>query len=182
MRPAVLLRRVAALAFAIVAGAACATDSSTGVAPGAAGEPRLPLVGGSGSTLLQCEPPAAAQTVTGVIGLPGGTLQVGGTRMVIPENAVPTPTTFTLTVPRSPFVEISVRAGDAEHYLFQRPVLVTIDYGRCAGSLDPVRPVTAWHIDEGSRSLLENMRGLDVRLTRSITFSTGHLSGYAVAD
>jgi hypothetical protein len=39
-----------------------------------------------------------------------------------------------------------------------------------------------WYIDPATGTLLENMLGVDNKLTRTITFSTGHLSGYAVAN
>lgn len=177
MRPA-LFRRITATAFAVLAAAACAEQVYSPPSIGS----KLPLQGLAGPTLLRCEPAATPQTVSAVIGLLGGTLQLGNTKVVIPESAVLTPTTFTLTVPQSPIVEISVRAGDAERYVFQRPVLVTIDYSRCASGLAPMRPVTVWHIDESSKRLLENMGGVDLRPSNTITFLTGHLSGYAVAD
>lgn len=181
MRPA-LLRLVAATAFVASSASACATEQLAGAAPVGSVGLMVPASGPAVPTLLRCEPAAVSHSVSSVIGLLGGTLQIGNTRVVIPENAVPAPTVFTLTVPQSALVEISVRAGTADHYVFQRPVVVTIDYGRCAGSLDPLRPVTAWHIDESSKRLLENMGGLDLRPSSTITFVTGHLSGYAVAD
>jgi len=181
MRPA-LFRLFAATCFATLVASACATEQLSGTGLVATIDPPVPALGSAGPALLRCEPVASPQTVTGVIGVLGGTLRLGNTMVVIPENAVPGPTTFTLTVPQSPIVEISVRAGTAEHYVFRRPVSVTIDYSRCAASLDPARPVTAWHIDEGSKRLLENMGGLDLRAANRITFLTGHLSGYAVAD
>ena len=79
-------------------------------------------------------------------------------------------------------VEIAVRAGDAEHVVFAQPVLLTIDYGRCAAGLSAQQALTAWHIDETSKALLENMSGVDLRALHVITVYTGHLSGYAVAD
>lgn len=177
MRPA-LLRFVTATIIVALAASACTEQVYSPLLVGAS----LPPGGPAAPTLLRCEPAASRQSVSGVIGLLGGTLQIGNTRVVIPRNAVPVATTFTLTVPASPIVEISVRAGDAEHYVFQEPVLVTIDYSRCASALASQRPVTAWHIDESTKQLLENMGGVDLRPSSTITFATGHLSGYAVAD
>ena len=117
-----------------------------------------------------------------MIGPQGGTLAIGNTSVVIPRNAVLAATTFRLTIPASPLVEIAVRAGDAEHFVFDEPVLVTIDYGRCADAGADLPPLTAWHIDETSKALLENMSGVDFRALHVMTFYTGHLSGYAVAD
>lgn len=176
--------RLSALAFVVVAASACGSDATTGVPDRTRSDGRAlpPLLGGSGTSLLQCDPPVAAGTTTGVIGPLGGLLSIGGTRVLIPANAVLAPTAFRLTVPASRLVEISVRAGDAEHFLFEQPVLVTIDYGRCADAVPLSSPLSVWHIDETSKSLLENMSAVDLRLLHTITFYTGHLSGYAVAD
>lgn len=175
--------RALPLALLLAAVASCGSDRATSPTP-----PSqllgLPILGsGSGSpTLLQCDPPAAADSVTALIGPLGGTLALGNTRVVIPENAVLSLTPFKLKVPASRLVEISVRGGDAEHFLFLQPVLVQIDYGRCAGSLGLLKPISVWHIDESSKALLENMGGTDLRLLHTISFYTGHLSGYAVAE
>jgi len=178
------LTHAAVAALLLAASASCSSDSVSGVStPGSGTGLSIPLLGGTSTpSLLQCEPPAAADSVTSVIGALGGTLSLGATSVVIPQNAVLVPTAFTLTVPASRLVEISVKAAGTDHYLFQQPVLVTIDYGRCAGSLSLLTPVTAWHIDEVTKAPLEPMLGLDVRLLHTIAFYTGHLSGYAVAD
>ena len=178
------LTYAALAAVLLAAGTSCTGDSVSGVpTQPPASTLSIPLLGGtSAPTLLQCEPPATADSVTSVIGALGGTLSLGATSVVIPQNAVLVPTTFTLTVPASRLVEISVKAAGTDHYLFQQPVIVTIDYGRCAGSLSLLTPVTAWHIDEVTKAPLEPMLGLDVRLLHTIAFYTGHLSGYAVAD
>ena len=171
--------RLVAFTLALLAGAACAADRGTGVASspidGALGQPLS-------HALLQCAPAAAEQTTSAIIGPLGGTLSIGATSVVIPRDAVLTPTSFRLTIPASSYVEIAVRAGDAEHFVFAQPVLVTIDYGRCAAGLPAQQALTAWHIDETSKALLENMSGVDLRALHVITFYTGHLSGYAVAD
>jgi hypothetical protein len=177
--------RLFALAVAFASVASCgggeATTGVTGDAPtGLLSLP--PLIGGSNPSLLACDAPATDSSTTGVIGPLGGLLAIGGTQVLIPANAVLVPTTFRLTIPASRLVEISVRAGSAEHFLFEKPVLVTIDYGRCAGAVPLSASLSAWHIDETSKSLLENMSGVDLRLLHTITFYTGHLSGYAVAD
>jgi hypothetical protein len=172
-----------ALVLLLVTGASCTGDTVAGVAPApAAPLLGLPLGGSGGPSLLQCEPPAAADSVTGVIGLLGGTLQLGNTKVVIPQNAVLSPTTFRLRIPASRYVEISVSADGVDHYVFQQPVLVTIDYGRCASGLSLLDPVTAWWIDESTKAPIQQMLGVDLRLTHTIAFYTGHFTGYAIAD
>lgn len=135
----------------------------------------------SGTALIAC-PTTSTQSVTARIGLSGGVLALGNTRVVIPLGAVLTPEDFTLTIPESPYAEIRVRAGSAEHYLFQQPVTMTIDYSRCATPALDQRALSAWNIDPDSKALLEPMVSVDEKLTHTITFTTIHLSGYAVAD
>ena len=176
------------LALALLAVVACSSDVTaptprTDVAPatGLLPLPLLPGVDTSGIALLDCPTPDA-QSVSARIGPSGGVLAVGGTRVVIPLGAVLFPEDFTLTVPASRYAEIRVRPGDAEHYLFQLPVVMTIDYSRCATPALDLRPLTAWNIDPDSKALLEPMTGVDDKLTHTIMFTTIHLSGYAVAD
>lgn len=141
------------------------------------------LLGGSptGAALIDCPTPGT-QSVTSRIGPEGGVLAIGGTSVVIPIGAVLFPEDFTLTVPASPYAEIRVRAGSAEHYLFQSPVAMTIDYSRCASPALDQRTLSVWNIDPDTKALLEQMVGVDEKLTHTIVFTTIHLSGYAVAD
>jgi hypothetical protein len=170
------------LAFAalMAAGAGCSSERST--SPSAPS--RLLGLGGWGSTspkLLVC-PSSTTQTATGVIDALGGTLTAGGMSVVIPANAVLAPTSFTLTVPASQYVEIEVTAGGADHYVFVQPVVVILDYSRCGGGSLLSAPHQAWNIDPETKALLENMGGVDSKLTHQVSFSTIHFSGFAIAD
>jgi len=177
------------LVLALLAVAACSGDATsparqttdTGGAESILLRPSLPNNDGTGATLIACPTPEA-QSVTARIGPLGGLLAIGNTRVLIPLGAVLSPEDFTLTIPQSPYAEIRVRTGTAEHYLFQRPVLMTIDYSRCATPELDREPLSVWNIDPDSKALLEQMIGVDVKLTHTITFTTIHLSGYAVAD
>jgi hypothetical protein len=169
-----------AAALTLVALGGCSTDNPTSAVT-AGSSAAVADASGASATLLEC-PPATDQSTTSVVDALGGVLSVGGTSVVIPANAVLAPTSFTLTVPASRYVEIEVTAGDADHFVFSRPVLVTIDYGRCGDSslFDP--PHQAWNIDPGTKALLERMSGVDVKLAHTVVFSTIHFSGYALAD
>ena len=89
-------------------------------------------------------------------------------------------TRFTLTVPGSGYAEVDVRAEGTDHYVFSRPVVITIDYSDC-GVAPTAKPFYGWYIDQSSHSLLENMAGVDDRYNQRLFFATMHLSGYAVA-
>lgn len=168
------------LTLALMVGAACsgeqnATARISGPASATASS------SSTGATLVVC-PTGAAQTTSGLIGPLGGILAVGNTRVLFPANAVLAPTSFTLTVPASKYVEIEVKAAGTDHFLFALPVAVTIDYGRCSRSNFDNTVLTAWNIDPVTKELLELMVGVDDKRARAVTFTTIHFSGYAVAD
>ena len=162
-----------------VVGAACSVERAAG--PRSTDPSSLLGLFDQRPSLLTC-PSGPGQSASALIGPLGGVLAVGGTRVVIPANAVLSPTTFTLTVPESKYVEIDVRTDASEHYVFSQPVLVTLDYSRC-GRSDLLRaPLSAWNIDPQTKALLEPMVSVDDKLTQTVTFTTLHFSGYAVAD
>lgn len=178
------------LAVALLAVAACSGDVTAPVqqaaAPGnTAGNssllPFLPRADATSATLIDC-PTSVTQSTTSRIGPSGGLLAIGNTRVIIPLGAVLFPQDFTLTVPASRFAEIRVRTGMAEHYLFQLPIVMAIDYSRCATPALDQQQLSVWNIDPDSKALLDQMTGVDEKLTHTIVFTTIHLSGYAVAD
>ena len=131
------------------------------------------------SELLAC-PGMKAGQATRVIGPGGGLLRVDGHAVAIPRGAVKTPTRFTLTVPGSGYAEIDVKAEGFDHYVFARPVVVTIDYSMCG--VEPTsRPFYGWYIDQSSHKLLQDMAAVDDRYNQRLFFATDHFSGYAVA-
>jgi hypothetical protein len=168
------------LALLLVSFVGCSGDSSTPpTGPTTEPGPTRSLVEG-GATLIDC-PAAETQTGTGLIGPLGGILSAGNVSVVVPANAVLAPTTFILTAPPSNYLEIDVKTADAEHFVFELPVVVSIDYGRCGLPLLH-STLTAWNIDPDTKALLEQMPSVDNPLTHTLIFSTIHFSGYAVAD
>ena len=131
------------------------------------------------SQLLAC-PAMKAGQATRMIGPGGGMIIVNGNAVAIPRGAVQTPTRFTLSVPGKGFAEVDVKAEGADHYVFSRPVVITIDYSSC-GVAATDKPFYGWYIDQSSHNLLENMAGVDDRYNQRLFFATMHLSGYAVA-
>ena len=130
---------------------------------------------------IEC-PTSATQTTTSVIGPAGGVLSLGGTVVSIPLGAVLEPTTLTVTIPASNHMEIDVSAAGVEHFLFEAPVVVTIDYSRCTRNNINLRPLSVWYFDPSTDELLENMGGVDDKLNKRMIFTTPHLSGYVIAD
>jgi len=111
----------------------------------------------------------------------GGVVSLGGTSITIPAGGVRLPTLLSVTIPASRYMEIRVRANGLTHFLFEQPVSITLDYSRCKRPIFDNRPLEVWYIDAATKELLENMNGVDDKTTKSITFTTGHLSNYAVA-
>jgi hypothetical protein len=177
MRPQRLRFLTIALA-ASVGVAACVDRSPSVMAP----EPAANVAEGTdsaGTTLLACSGRLAGVEF-GTIGPLGGLLSVNGHSISIPAGAVLVPTPFTLMVPDTDIAEVEIQAADLAHYVFESPVTITLSYAGC--SAPDVSSLTAWHIDPDSRQLLEDMGGTVDTVAKTVTFTTGHLSGYAIAD
>jgi len=132
-------------------------------------------------SLVTCPTSETATTSTVVTPL-GGVLNVAGTSLSIPAGALLQPVTVTLTVPASNYVEIELTVDGAPHFLFELPVTVTVSYARCNRSNIDHGPLSAWYIDSETKALLEQMPSIDNKLLRTVTFTTGHFSGYALAN
>lgn len=135
----------------------------------------------SSATLVEC-PTNSSSSASELITPLGGTVSAGGTTIAVPAGAVLVPTTITVTVPASNYMEVDISVPGVEHFVFEQPATVTLSYARCTRSDIDKSPLTVWHIDGGSKALLEHMGGLDDKLARTVTFPTGHLSGYALAN
>jgi len=132
-------------------------------------------------SLLEC-PTNQTTSTSGVVDLLGGSVQLGATGITLPAGALAAPTLIQVTVPSSRFMEIDVSAVGFTSFLFQQPVTITIDYSRCNRNDIDQQTLHVWHIDPLTKELLEDMGGTDDKVARQITFTTGHLSGYAVAN
>jgi hypothetical protein len=100
----------------------------------------------------------------------------------VPAGAVLVPTLIQVTTPASRYMEVDISVPGVEHFVFELPVTVTIDYGRCSRSDLDKAQLTAWYIDSETKALLEAMGGVDDKVARTVTFTTPHLSGYALAN
>jgi len=134
----------------------------------------------TGLQLLSC-PAADAQQTTGLLGLLGGTLSVAGNSLRIPLGGLLSLQQFQIVVPASNYMEVDVHAVGLTSFLFQSPASITIDYSRCVDSIPQGAQLRAVYIDSDTKAILEDMGGANDSLAHRITFSTPHLSGYAVA-
>jgi hypothetical protein len=140
------------------------------------------LLGLFGPRPLFC-PSSEAFTTSSVVGPLGGLLEIGGVSVSIPVGALLSDVNVILTVPASNNMEIDVTVEGTQSFLFELPITVTVSYQRCRlGLFSFFRPISAWHFDPETRELLERMPSIDNKLLRTVTFTTGHLSGYILAN
>lgn len=206
MRPTTpTLGRALVGAVLLSVGAACADQVTQPGGPGAARAPRFDVVDSAvadtttaptttvsdttvvvaGSELapqlLAC-PTTDAQSASAVIGPDGGSVTARGATLTIPAGAVPEPTLFEVVVPASPYVEADIHAVGVDHYVFQSPVTITINYARCPSSAIPAGArFQGVYVDTSTYQILQQMGGVTYKSSHKVSFSTGHLSGYIIA-
>jgi hypothetical protein len=131
--------------------------------------------------LIEC-PTNQTSVNSGLIGLLGGTVASAGSSITLPAQAVLTATLIELKVPASTYMEIDLTANGLLTFLFLKTVTVTIDYSRCPTSVTQGKALSVWLINTQTKALLVNMNGVNDPVARRITFTTDHLSGYAIAQ
>lgn len=112
----------------------------------------------------------------------GGTFTLGPAEVVLPAGAVLGPTELHISVPAGDFMKVEVTAKGFDHFEFESPISISLDYSRCdAAAVSTTSPLSVWYVgDDGT--MLEQMPTLDDRANKRVTFLTPHLSGYAIAD
>lgn len=158
--------------------ASCTPDGAA-VAPTAPSDPVLSTT--YGATLLEC-PVSETVSASAVIGPLGGSVSVAGHRLNVPLGAVRGLRTFTLTVPASNYLDIEIRADGQEHFQFDAPVALTLDYSRCTRSNIKKENLRIFYIDPVTKTILQDMGGVDDKDARTVTTDTDHLSGYAIGQ
>jgi hypothetical protein len=131
--------------------------------------------------LIQC-PTTQTATSSGLVSLLGGVITAAGTSISLPAGSLLGVTLIRVTVPASTYMEVDITANDLATFLFRSAVTVTIDYSRCPTSVTAGKTLTVWQINPQTKQLLTNMGGQNDAALRRITFTTDHLSGYAIAQ
>ncbi|MGQ0714817.1 MAG: hypothetical protein ACT4PJ_13975 [Gemmatimonadaceae bacterium] len=185
------MSRLTRLRFLVLAAAAFATagcsDTATRPPDGGAiidtiGTPGTPDTNDiARPRLIEC-PTTQTATSSGLITVLGGVVSAAGSSISIPVGGLLTATLIRVTVPASTYMEIDITANDLVSFLFQRSATVTIDYSRCPTSATAGKTLTVWQINAQTKALLVNMRGVNDPARRRMTFTTDHLSGYAIAQ
>jgi len=131
--------------------------------------------------LIEC-PANQASASSVFIGVLGGSVAVAGTSISLPPGSLLASTLINLTVPASTYMEVDITANNLATFLFLKSVTVTIDYSRCPTSVTQGKTLTVWHINTQTKALIANMNGVNDPVQRRMTFTTDHLSGYAIAQ
>jgi hypothetical protein len=134
---------------------------------------------GTPHDLLSCPGGADGDVSRATIGPEGGRLSLDGFVMDVPAGAVLDTTTFVMRVPEAKVLKVKIRARDEKHFVFAKPVTITLNYSRCSSV---PTSLTAWYIDESTNEELERMPGANNAAAHTFTLQTGHLSGYALAN
>jgi hypothetical protein len=164
----VLRRRVVALlALAALGTVSCDT-------------PPTPPPDPSTARLVVCPTTQTLQTQS-LVGTGGGLVSLAGTVVAIPNAALSLPTLITLTIPASQYMVVDIKANDLASFLFNREIAVQIDYSRCTDPALATRPVSVWFLDPQTGKPDQFMGGVDDKAKRTVTFTTNHLSAYAIA-
>lgn len=172
------MRRITiAATFLLVAAAGCA-DHPAAPRPT---EESAALLSDTEIEFLHC-PSATDRSVTGTVGTLGGSLAVDGHRFTLPPLAIAEPTTFTMTAPASEYVELEIHAHGYDSFQFLLPAEIEISYDRCEHEDIEHGALSVWYIDGLTGELLEFMGGVADADARSVTFSSGHLSGFIIAN
>ena len=179
MKARMFLSAISAAGAAILL--ACAAPDIAAPPLQTSGEQQTLLGGSSSPSLLEC-PGGESASASALVTTLGGTVTAGGVSIAIPAGALLQDANVTVTVPASKYVEADISVEGSEHFIFELPVVVTLSYARCTRSNIDLRPLSAWYIDSETKALLEKMPSLDNKLLRTVTFTTGHLSGYAIAN
>lgn len=169
------LQLVAAIGLATFV--ACAAPDITGTDDRAAVDALL----SASSKLIECKTDETHST-SGVIGIAGGVLSTGGVTITIPPDALLSDVVVNLTVPASKYVETDISIEGTDHFEFELPVTVAMSYSRCTRTDINLQSLSAWYIDSNTKQLLAKMPSVDDKLLRTVTFTTDHLSGYAIAN
>jgi hypothetical protein len=162
-----------ALAAALAGVTAC---SDSPVVPKSAPRPEAvassSLAPKAAAAALPCAP-REAQSTSAVIGPDGGTLEVGGHRLIVPAGALAKPTLITGTVPADTTATIVFAPAGLK---FKVPATLVMSVLRCESTVtDPhIR-----YIDKEGRSL-EQLPALYDRKRREVTAPLFHFSGYQV--
>ena len=179
-------RRFAPVLLVVVALASC---SDTPIAPKAvdAPEPQMDVTSNGYTYITETSPfDLGGLSISGVIGILGGTLNLGGHTLVVPPGAVTVPTLFTLTLPTDKYVNIDLLATvqtllggllNVGEKGFNKPVVLSMTYKRATNVTDPSKLFIAYMPRYGAPEKLPSIVDQNKKLVYSVL---PHFSKYCM--
>lgn len=147
------VRRLTPALFVIVALASC---SDAPMAPQVSETPQPQMsTTSNGYTYIEERSPfdLGGLSISGVIGILGGTLRLGGHTLIVPPGAVTVPTLFTISLPLDPYVNVDLLATvqtilggvlNIGERGFRKPVVLGLTYSRATNVTDPSKLFNAY--------------------------------------
>ena len=133
--------------------------------------------------LVSCPAEDSELDALGVVSFWGGEIEGTPTTVSVPISAVDENTGIAVSMPASDFLEVQFNANGYEHYTFDRPLTVTLDYSRCPdSSIRSHAALRVVYLDDATKQPLEDMGGVVDSVARTITFQTRHFSSYGVSE
>ncbi|HJR62623.1 MAG TPA: hypothetical protein VJ803_02915 [Gemmatimonadaceae bacterium] len=158
----------------------------------ACGEPTAPGSRTPASVFATTNPGRSVNLVTcpskvfalsfALLGPHGGELTAGPATLIVPAGALASPRVFAISVPRSRYMDVQIAAIGEEHFVFDQPVTIALDYSSCDVDELGEQALTAWFLDTESLQPVAPMLTEDDRVARRAVFVTDHLSRYALAQ
>lgn len=129
-------------------------------------------------------------SLSGIIGITGGSISLAGHVLEVPAGAVTVPTLFTLTVPLNGYVQVDLSATvttilgkvvDVGALGFQKPVKLSLTYARATNVSDPKSLFVAY-MPNGDHSKLEKLPSTLHATKKLVSAQLGHFSKYCMAS
>ena len=114
-------------------------------------------------------PTNSTETVSGEIGAAGGSLELAGHRLTIPNGALTAPARFTLQAPAGRVLLVTVSAQGNEPIRFSAPAAVTISYERCKRQNLTSGSTAVWSIEAQSDGGVTSLDGESDPVHETIT-------------
>lgn len=143
-------QRIRLLALLALVGVATACDAPGSIATKSVLAPRMDGTS-TGYTLMTTDA-AGEQTKTAVIGRTGGSIRFQGSVLVVPANAVSSPTSFTFRLQTQPYMAADLSAVDLNGHAvttFPVPLTLTLSYARAKNQLPRGSTVVIGWIENG---------------------------------
>jgi hypothetical protein len=173
------------VALAVTLGAVGCADGGDDVATAPARLARAPraanLAADQAAGILLACPSNAEARAAAWIGPAGGIVEARGATLTVPAGAVAVSTLFEVVVPASQTMTVDIHAVGVEGFQFLTPATITLNFARCAGTTAPIDQFQGAYVDLATAAILEYMGGVVDRSGHKLSFTTLHLSGYAVA-